>query len=277
MRFRQRFGDAFVAYSRQVPYWLPRIATGAKNDLSIYGASANWWGDDARWLRALRNMVPARLAFFDPLVGDWTGKRVLDLGCGGGFMAEALAARGATVTGIDPATAAIEAARVHSGAMKLDIDYLVGSGEALPFGAVTFDVVVCVDVLEHIEGWDRVVSEIGRVLRPEGLFLFDTINRNPLASFVIVTIGERVLRLLPPGTHDPALFIRPSELRGALQRNGFVVGRFAGFGPRWLNRRLDLTFGRLPGTAVQYLGHAQVNEGNRHPRERAGRGCSSQR
>ena len=80
-------------------------------------------------------MVPARLAFFDPLVGDWTGKRVLDLGCGGGFMAEALAARGATVTGIDPSTAAIEAARVHSGAMKLDIDYLVGSGEALPFDA----------------------------------------------------------------------------------------------------------------------------------------------
>ena len=121
------------------------------------------------------------------------------------------------------------------------------------------------------------VSEVRRVLRPEGLFLFDTINRNPLASFVIVTIGERVLRLLPPGTHDPALFIRPSELRGALQRNGFVVGRFAGFGPRWLNRRLDLTFGRLPSTAVQYLGHAQVNEGNPHPRERAGRDCSSHR
>ena len=142
-------------------------------------------------------MVPARLAFFDPIVGDWTGKRVLDLGCGGGFMAEALAARGATVTGIDPSSAAIEAARVHSGVHGLAIDYLVGSGEDLPFAAGAFDVVVCVDVLEHIEAWEQVVSEIRRVLRPEGLFLFDTINRNPLASFVIVTIGEKVMRLLP--------------------------------------------------------------------------------
>ena len=103
-----------------------------------------------------------------------------------------------------------------------------------------------------------VVSEIRRVLRPGGLFLFDTINRNPLASFVMVTIGERSSGLLPPGTHDPAMFIRPSELGRSLERNGFVVGRFAGFGPRRLNGRLDLTFGRWPTTAVQYLGHAQV-------------------
>jgi 2-polyprenyl-6-hydroxyphenyl methylase/3-demethylubiquinone-9 3-methyltransferase len=257
-RFRQRFGNAFVAYSRRVPYWVAGLAAGARNDLSIYGASANWWGDDARWLRALRNMVPARLAFFDPLVGDWTGKRVLDLGCGGGFMAEPLAARGARVTGIDPSAAAIAAARLHAAATGLDIDYLVGSGEALPFDAGTFDVVVCVDVLEHIAGWEAVISEIGRVLRPEGLFLFDTINRNPLAAFVMVTIGERGLRLLPRGTHDPALFLRPGELGQALRRNGFVIGRFAGLGPRGLTRRLELTFGRLPTTAVQYLGSARL-------------------
>jgi 2-polyprenyl-6-hydroxyphenyl methylase/3-demethylubiquinone-9 3-methyltransferase len=165
--------------------------------LSIY--CTDWWGHEARWLQALRGMVPARLAVFDPIVGDWSRKRVLDLGCGGGFMAEAMAARGATVTGIDPATAAIDAARLHSGASGVAIDYLVASGEALPFAAATFDVVVCVDVLEHIEAWDLVVAEVRRVLRPRGLFLFDTINRNPLAAFVIVTIGENVIRLLPTG------------------------------------------------------------------------------
>ncbi len=258
-RFRQRFGAAFVAYTRQVPYWLPRLRGGAaRNDLSIYGPSTDWWGDDARWLRALRGMVPARLAAFDPIVGAWGDKRVLDLGCGGGFMAEAMATRGARVTGLDPSTAAIEAARAHAGANALAIDYLVGSGETLPFGAATFDIVVCVDVLEHIEAWEGVVSEVRRVLRPQGLFLFDTINRNPLAAFVLVTIGEGMIGLLPPGTHDPTMFIRPSELRRSLERSGFVVGRFAGFGPRRLNGRLGLTFGRWPTTAVQYLGHARA-------------------
>jgi ubiquinone biosynthesis O-methyltransferase len=258
-RFRQRFGAAFVAYTRQVPFWLPRVrASRARNDLSIY--CTDWWGHEARWLQALRGMVPARLAVFDPIVGDWSRKRVLDLGCGGGFMAEAMAARGATVTGIDPATAAIDAARLHSGASGVAIDYLVASGEALPFAAATFDVVVCVDVLEHIEAWDLVVAEVRRVLRPRGLFLFDTINRNPLAAFVIVTIGENLIRLLPHGIHDPALFIRPAELKRALELNGFIVGRFAGLGPRRLNRRLGLTFGSLPITAVQYIGHARVAE-----------------
>ena len=259
-RFRQRFGAGFVAYARHVPYWLPRLGDGTsvRNDLSIYGPSADWWGDRARWLRALRGMVPARLAAFDPIVGAWGDRRVLDLGCGGGFMAETMATRGARVTGIDPSPAAIATARDHAGANALPIDYLVASGEALPFAAATFDIVVCVDVLEHIKAWEGVVSEVRRVLRPGGLFLFDTINRNPLAAFVLVTIGERTIGLLPPGTHDPTMFIRPSELKASLERNGFAVGRLAGFGPTRLDRRLGLTFGRWPTTAVQYLGHARA-------------------
>jgi 2-polyprenyl-6-hydroxyphenyl methylase/3-demethylubiquinone-9 3-methyltransferase len=202
-------------------------------------------------------MVPARLAAFDPVVGGWAGKRVLDLGCGGGFMAEAMAHRGARVSGIDPSAAAIAAAREHAGAGALGIDYRVASGEALPFGAATFDVVVCVDVLENIEAWEAVVAEVARVLRPRGLFLFDTINRNPLAGFVLLAIGEGVAGLLPRGTHEPSMFIRPVELRRALERNGFVVGRFAGFGPTRVDARLGVTFGRWPTTAIQYLGHAR--------------------
>lgn len=263
VRFRRRFGAEFTAYSRRVPYWVPgRAAPRMKNDLSIYDASADWWDDRVRWSRTLRNMVPARFAFFDPIVGDWNGKRVLDLGCGGGFMAEALAARGAVVTGIDPVEGAIDAARRHAEAGGTDIDYHVASGENLPFDPHTFDIVVCVDVLEHVDDLNRVIAETRRVLRPDGLFLFDTINDNALASFVMVGLGERLLRLVPPGAHDPSMFVSPADLTTHLHANGFTVGRFAGFGPRGLDRRLILTFGPLPTVAVQYLGYAEEGPGS---------------
>jgi ubiquinone biosynthesis O-methyltransferase len=259
-RFRQRFGQDFLTYAGRVPYWLPwPRPTTIRNDLSIYGASADWWGGKTRWLRTLQNLVSARFAFFDPIVGDWRGKAVLDLGCGGGFMAEALKERGATVTGVDPSEGAIAAARQHAEVNDYEIEYLAGSGESLPFADGAFDIVVCVDGLEQVADLDQVLSEIRRVLRPNGLFLFDTINRTPLASFVVVTVGEQVIKLLPSGAHDPAMFIRPQELRRKLEAAGFKVGRFVGIGPRGLNRRCDFTFGFLPTLAIQYLGHARAD------------------
>src|SRR5665213_2320260 len=203
-RFRRRFGQQFETYAAMTPYWLPwpRPAAG-RNDLSIYDAPSDWWDGKVRWVRTLQNLVPARFAFFDTIVPDWRGKAVLDLGCGGGFMAEALAARGAIVTGIDPSEAAVLAARRHAEAGGLSIDYRVGMGEFLPFADATFDMVVCVDVFEHVADLDRVIIEVQRVLRPGGRFLFDTINKTRLATFVMVTIAERIIRLLPPGTHDP--------------------------------------------------------------------------
>jgi ubiquinone biosynthesis O-methyltransferase len=258
-RFRQRFGRTFLAYAVRVPYWLPwPRPTTKRNNLSIYDESADWWGGGTRWLRTLHNLVPARFAFFDPIIGDWRGKAVLDLGCGGGFLAVALTERGAAVTGLDPSEAAIAAARRHAKANELEIDYRRGSGENLPFADGVFDIVVCVDVLEHVKDVDRVLTEIRRVLRPNGIFLFDTINRTRLAAFVMVTIGENVLRLLPRGAHDPALFIPPVELARRLESAGFDVGRFVGLGPCGLNRRLDFTFGLLPTTAIQYLGQARA-------------------
>lgn len=227
-----------------------------RNDLTIYDKVAErWWSDDVRWVRTLKNLVPGRLKWFDRRI-DWTGKAVLDLGCAGGFMAEAMAARGADVTGIDPAAEAIEAARHHAVSEKLDIRYDVGVGEALPYADASFDAVVCVDVLEHVADLGKVLSEVARVLRPGGLFLFDTINRNPIANFVTITIAEDLLRLLPRGTHDPAMFIKPAELRRAMQKAGLLPGPFTGLGPRGLNRRLDLTFGPLPLTLIIYLGLA---------------------
>ena len=229
-----------------------------RNDLSIYRTyAANWWDGSQRFLRLLQNLVPARLSLFDEVVDTWHGETVLDLGCGGGFMAEALAERGANVIGVDPVEAAVVAARAHAGEAGLAIDYRVGSGEAIPLADGSIDCVVCVDVLEHVADIDRVLDEIVRVLKPDGLFLFDTINRTMLAAFVIVQLGESVLRLLPRGTHDPAKFITPAELNGKLVARGLSVGPFVGLGPCGLNRRLDITFGRFPSVQIMYAGHAR--------------------
>ena len=230
-----------------------------RNDLTIYRTYApNWWDGSQRFLRLLHNLVPARLKHFDPIIGSWDGKSVLDLGCGGGFMSEALARKGAQLTGVDPSEAAIQVAQDHAQREGLKISYQVGAGENIPLGDHTVDCVVCVDVLEHVDDLDRVLDEIRRVLKPGGLFFFDTINRNPLAALVIVHLGEMVLRLLPRGTHDPAKFIRPSELRSKLDARGFDVGPLVGLGPRGINRKLDFTFGKLPSLSIMYAGHAAL-------------------
>ena len=232
-----------------------------RNNLSIYNETAdNWWSDELRWVRTLKNLVPGRLKWFDRHF-DWKGKDVLDLGCAGGFMAEAIAERGARVVGIDPAADAIAAASRHSIAGGLTIQYDVGVGEALPYDDNCFDAVVCVDVLEHVADLACVLTEVTRVLRPGGFFLFDTINRNPIARLATITLAEDVLRLLPRGTHDPALYIKPSELRQAMQDSGLIPGPMTGLGPRGINRRLDLTFGQLPLTWILYMGLARKPEG----------------
>ena len=231
--------------------------TPTRNDLSIYDAAApSRWSGQRRWVRTLGKMVPARLAYFDRLI-DWAGKNVLDLGCAGGFMAEALAKRGAAVTGIDPAEQAIAAARTHAADQGLTIRYDVGLGESLPYAGDAFHAVVCVDVLEHVEDLDRVIEESARVLKPGGLFMFDTINRNLLARLMVVTAAEDWLKLLPKGTHDPARFIRPDELRQSPARHGLTPGPFTGLGPRRLDRQGDFTFGRLPFKGVLYMGTAK--------------------
>lgn len=229
-----------------------------KNDLSIYDTAAPlWWSDDQPgWVSTLQNMVPARLAWFDTFI-DWSEKSVLDLGAAGGFMAEALDDLGAQVTGIDPAEQAIAAARLHADQEGRDIRYDVGVGETLPYANESFDAVVCVDVLEHVNDLPQVLAEVTRVLKPGGWFFFDTINRNPIARFVTITMAEGILGLLPRGTHDPDMFIKPSELREALIRQGLNPGKVTGLGPAWMTLRGKIKFSRLPFTAVIYMGVAR--------------------
>lgn len=267
VRFRSRFGDQFEAYCRRVPYWIPRppeynmttTPQSTRLNHAMYDTCANdWWAGNTRWLRLLNNMVPPRLAYFSPIVGDWRGKSVLDLGCGGGFMAEPLAREGARVIGVDPSAPAIAAARRHAEEEGLAIDYRVGTGEDLPVAEDAVDIVVCVDVLEHVRDLDAVIGEIRRVLKPGGLFLFDTINRTWLSKLVYIVLGEIVLRLGPRGTHDPALFIKPEELRAKLESQKLAVAEhIGGIGPRGLNRKLDIVFGPWPTTAISFIGHAR--------------------
>jgi 2-polyprenyl-6-hydroxyphenyl methylase/3-demethylubiquinone-9 3-methyltransferase len=228
-----------------------------RNDLSIYDRAApHWWSGRRRWLRLLSNLVPARFRVFDALVPSWADRTVLDLGCGGGFMSEALARRGALVIGIDPSAATLDAARAHARAAGLDVDYRLGRSEAIPLGDASVDLVVCVDVLEHVADLDATLSEVARVLRPGGLFLYDTINRTRLARFVMITLAEDLLRLVPRGTHDPALFIRPADLAERLRARGMEVGPTVGIGAVGIDVRGDVRFGRVPTTRVQYAGHA---------------------
>jgi 2-polyprenyl-6-hydroxyphenyl methylase / 3-demethylubiquinone-9 3-methyltransferase len=231
-----------------------------RNDLTIYDRFAEqWWDGSQRWLRTLQNIVPARFKYFDWEM-QWQGKTVLDLGCGGGFMSEALAARGAIVTAIDPAAGAISIAKRHAAAQGLGIKYVVATGESVPLEDQSMDCVVCVDVLEHVADLNIVLDEVKRVLKPGGMFLFDTINRTMLATLFVVYFGETILRLLPKGTHDPALFIPPKQLRKLLEARGFTHIRMSGFGPRGINKKLDVTFGRLPFQTVMYIGHATSNK-----------------
>ena len=230
-----------------------------RNDLSIYTTYAShWWDGSQRFLRLLANLVPARLFLFDQIVGSWQGLTILDLGCGGGFMSEAILKRGASVIGVDPSLAAILAARAHASEQGVAIDYRLGNGEAIPLADRSVDCVVCVDVLEHVADLECVLDEIVRVMKPGGFFLFDTVNRSRLAAFVLVSLGENVLGLLPRGTHDPAKFLKPAELTQMLVSRGLIVGPFVGLGPCGLNRRLDFTFGRLPTLKVIYAGHARL-------------------
>ena len=261
-RFAHLFGQPFIDYRKIRPYWLPTSRPlwrpPRRNDLSIYDTYADhWWDGSQRWLRTLQNLVPARLKYFDQ-TANWSGKSVLDLGCGGGFMSEALASRGANVIGIDPAEKAIAIAQRHAASQKLSIRYLLGTGENLPVLDGSMDYVICVDVLEHVFDLDRVIGEASRVLRPGGTFLFDTINRTWLAALVVVFFGERIFRILPLGTHDPTKFIKPKELAALLAARGFTISDFVGLGPCGLNRKLDFVFGTLPSTSIMYIGQATL-------------------
>jgi 2-polyprenyl-6-hydroxyphenyl methylase/3-demethylubiquinone-9 3-methyltransferase len=191
------------------------------NNLQQYSELADvWWSDNSPF-QDLVHLNPIRFEYFDRFVDEWSGKSVLDLGCGGGFVAEELARRGAHVTGLDPSAPLLNVARNHAAKSSLKIDYKLGSGEKIPADDASFDVVVCVDVLEHVEDLEQVLSEVRRVLKPDGWFVYDTINRTVFSFLWMIVALEWLSGRIPRGTHDWRKFIRPQEMKSLLVKHGF--------------------------------------------------------
>ncbi len=209
-----------------------------------------WWDDDAPFeFASLRHCVnPARYRYFTKaLNGRPGGRHVLDVGCGGGFLSESFARDGFQVSAIDPAAASVEAARQHATAGGLAIDYRVARGESLPCPDASFDVVACCDVLEHVDDPVLVVREVARVLKPGGMFLFDTVNRTRKSRFALITLWQDldIIRLREPNVHVWEKFITPEELGALLEKNGMQVGEMRGLAPRANPLALLWTFLRV--------------------------------
>lgn len=201
---------------------------GLRNDLGLYDRHAgSWWDADGSFAGTLHGVNRLRLEHLREELGcDLRGLVAVDLGCGGGLLAEPMAAMGATVVGIDRSAASIAVAREH-GAGLAGLRYEVGDAcdPGLPDGCA--DLVTCADLLEHVDGWPRVLAAASRLLRPGGRIYVSTLNRTMASRMLAVHVAE-TLRLVPPGTHDPDRFIRPQELATAATAAGLRLDRLLG-------------------------------------------------
>jgi 2-polyprenyl-6-hydroxyphenyl methylase/3-demethylubiquinone-9 3-methyltransferase len=193
-------------------------------ELAKFSALAHRWWDPTSEFRPLHEINPLRLAHIERLAGGLAGKRVVDVGCGGGILAEAMAAKGATVTGIDLADKPLKVAMLHRMETGSSVDYRLVSAEDLAAEVPgAFDMVTCMEMLEHVPDPPAIVGACAKLVKPGGLVFFSTINRNA-KSFLFAIVGaEYVLNLLPKGTHEYARFIRPSELSRACRDAGLEV------------------------------------------------------
>ncbi|MES2624342.1 MAG: bifunctional 2-polyprenyl-6-hydroxyphenol methylase/3-demethylubiquinol 3-O-methyltransferase UbiG [Pseudomonadota bacterium] len=214
--------------------------------------ASRWWDKNSEF-KPLHDINPLRVGFIDSKV-NLVGKRVLDIGCGGGILSEAMAYRGAIVTGIDMGEAPLGVARLHLLESKLDIDYQKITAE--DFAAQhpgSFAVVTCLEMLEHVPDPAAIIKSCYELLQPGGDLFVSTINRNPKAWLFAVVGAEYVLRMLPRGTHDYRKFIRPSELAQWARQTGFAMGELTGMTYNPFTRNYSL------GTDVDvnYLLHLQ--------------------
>jgi 2-polyprenyl-6-hydroxyphenyl methylase/3-demethylubiquinone-9 3-methyltransferase len=251
-------------------------------DNDVYDRMGATWWDENNPLNMLHGSVTSgRFAYFREVLADHTdsehaGMRALDVGSGGGFLAEEFAEFGLRVVGVEPSSISLDAARTHAAEGGLVIDYRLGVGELMPVRDAEFDVVYCCDVLEHVTDLDAVIGEIVRVLETGGLFLFDTINRTWISRLVAIKIMQewRWTRLFDTPIHDWSMCTRPDELVDVMDRHGSRAGDIAGLGPRSKNplRVLDMAratrkssvgrgesparLGRMRFTGISYMGHA---------------------
>ena len=192
-------------------------------EIAKFDALASRWWDPAGEFGALHEINPLRLDFIRQRA-TLSGSKAVDIGCGGGILAESMAKAGAKVTGIDMAEGPLAVARLHQAESGTDVDYLRSTAEELAEEqSGQYDVVTCLEMLEHVPSPQTVIAACAELVKPGGQVFFSTINRNP-KSFMFAIVGaEYVLRLLPAGTHEYAKFIRPSELEAWARHAGMEL------------------------------------------------------
>ncbi len=219
-------------------------------ELQRFGDIAHRWWDPQGSMRPLHEINPVRLEWIERTAGGLGGKDVVDVGCGGGILAEAMSGRGARVLGIDLTPKLLRVAELHALETQAQVKYRQASAEQLATEAPgSFDAVTCMEMLEHVPDPASVITACARLAKPGGHVFFSTINRNP-KSFVLAIVGaEYVLNLLPRGTHEYAKFIRPSELAGFARGAGLAVTEVIGMRYNPLTKRATLG----ADTGVNYL------------------------
>jgi 2-polyprenyl-6-hydroxyphenyl methylase/3-demethylubiquinone-9 3-methyltransferase len=202
--------------------------------------AARWWDPESEF-KPLHQINPLRLDYIDRRAGGLAGKTVLDVGCGGGILAESMAVQGAEVTGIDMGEANLQVARLHLLESGNQVNY-----ERIPVEQLAhempghFDVVTCMEMLEHVPDPDSIVRACATLTKPGGSVFFSTINRNPKAYLLAIVGAEYLLRMLPKGTHDYAKFLRPSELAASIRDAGLDLEDQCGLLYNPLNRQFRL-------------------------------------
>jgi 2-polyprenyl-6-hydroxyphenyl methylase / 3-demethylubiquinone-9 3-methyltransferase len=252
-------------------------------DNGVYSAlSDQWWKPDSALYQMNVSLNPCRVGYAKRILIeeskiDPRATAALDVGCGGGFLTEAIARMGFNAVGVDPSEMSVRAAAGHAREGGLDIHYATGSGESLPFEDRSFGAVFCCDVLEHVRDLPKVISEISRVLRPGGVFCYDTFNRTWASSLAVIKISQiwKPWAFLPSNLHVWRMFIKSGEMKALLEQNGLEWKEHKGMMPDvpiprllgYLRKRVrgEWTYAELAGkvrmvesrlTAIMYLGYA---------------------
>ena len=225
-------------------------------EVSKFEELASRWWDPQSEFKPLHEINPLRLNYIDQRARI-TGKKVLDVGCGGGILAESMARRGAVVTGIDAGQAPLTVARLHALESGIQVEYRNITAEALAAEApASFDVITCMEMLEHVPEPASVIAACAQLVKPGGHLFFSTINRTPKGYLFAVIGAEYLLQMLPKGTHDYQKFIRPHEMDAWMRAAGLEMQDLSGMSYNPFTRRYSLG----KDIEVNYLIHAIRNE-----------------
>ncbi|YCI82705.1 bifunctional 2-polyprenyl-6-hydroxyphenol methylase/3-demethylubiquinol 3-O-methyltransferase UbiG [Enterobacteriaceae bacterium] len=225
------------------------------NEIAKFEAVASRWWDLDGEFKPLHRINPLRLGYISERAGGLFGKTVLDVGCGGGILAESMAREGATVAGLDMGAEPLQVARLHALESGVTVDYVQSTVEEhAALNPAGYDVVTCMEMLEHVPDPQSVVRACAALVKPGGHVFFSTLNRNAKSWLMAVVGAEYVLRMVPKGTHDAKKFIKPSELLGWVDETSLQERHMTGlhYNP------LTNTFRLAPGVDVNYMLHTQA-------------------